>query len=1172
MQTAISHRCLSLLVPFIVLVTYLPVSASAPSAVPAHAAPSTSHPRLWITPDDLPRLRGWATDANPVYRDGLSVLAANMKADMDAGRVPGQDGGDPLWEEFPTESYAELFAFMSLIDPDEAARQDYAQRARSLLMDVINAAAQGQADGEPFRAPDFATNDRSRWWGECFGLTVDWIYPVLTPEDKATIREVFLRWADEIQTTGYHRPGYYDDSLIGLTNDPALLRDRTAVRWAGNNYFTGNMRNLGLMAMALDLADDPGGELASYLDIATGAYLYMTDDLFRTDSAGGLAPEGFEYSPQSVGYVSEFLLALHTAGQNDPAVRGPQVVLTDNPFWNELIPAYLNSLSPAPAIIPGEEYRGPIYQPAWYGDGNTYWSPDFIEAFGSLGRYDDLTGNTQRLDAIRWIETNLSPGGAEAMIPERIAEADGNSLLNAILYFLILDPSAAPPTDPRPDTPSVVFAPGAGRLLARTGWDEDATWFTYALTWNAIDHQHGNGNAFELYRDGEWLTKVLVGYGASYADDDPSDDYFFPSSEYNNTLALENDAPLYNDPASDRPHQIWLRGSQWEQEPAGDPTILALSVAPGYAYALGDATNLYNSTYQESTDILTASRSVVWLAPDVIVVYDRATSQTDGRFKRFWLNLPADATVDGDQTTMTTAGGQQLVITTLLPSDATPTVQPLDIQTDDLANGEPMRYRFLVEAPGGPRETRFLNVLQAADAGAGVGQVNQLESDDGAFTGTIVGTTAVLFPVTIGAEVTSLRYTVPATVTAQLVTGLTPGAAYDVSTTPAGDSLDITITPGGTQQADAGGVLLIGSLPAALDATFAFTNVPAPVATASPTTEITESATSTSGEPSTPELLDSGVPSGPPRLPDTSEGGPAATGEVVYSTYDGRLFRVAAEQGATPEDLGPALDALSPAPEPDDAVNISPDGAELLLTTQRFDPDCAGWACLAVVPADLSSGEAIKANGSVIHPDGFAAIAGDTVVYADDGGPHQLDLWATTRGKDGWSIPILLTADSPYDYQDYPSLSADGSKLLFDCSDVLYAGPGTAICEVASDGSGFRVVLTPDADPDAAAASPDQGALHRPSYAPDGGVIFEADWAAESIWRLPAGATVPEAVDPAVNNDNAPCVLPDGRIASLWLERPGGTSLHELKVVTANGSSYVMLATNVDVVDIACGA
>src|SRR5262249_42943322 len=153
------------------------------------------------------------------------------------------------------------------------------------------------------------------------------------------------------------------------------------------------------------------------------------------------------------------------------------------------------------------------------------------------------------------------------------------------------DPTAPAPTDPRPNLPLFHFAPGIGRFSARTGWDENATWFTFALGWNTVDHQFGDGNQFEFYPKGEWLTKSLVGYGA-----DPGGAYDFPSSEYHNTLALQNDAPAHNEDGDYR-HQLWLRGSQWAYEPAGDPTILAMSVAPGYAYALGDATNLYNDTY-----------------------------------------------------------------------------------------------------------------------------------------------------------------------------------------------------------------------------------------------------------------------------------------------------------------------------------------------------------------------------------------------------------------------------------------------------------------------------------------------------------------------------------------------------------------------------------------------
>src|SRR5664279_3022750 len=40
--------------------------------------PVTSHPRLWITTNDLPRLRAWAMPTNPVYQALLPVLAGTM--------------------------------------------------------------------------------------------------------------------------------------------------------------------------------------------------------------------------------------------------------------------------------------------------------------------------------------------------------------------------------------------------------------------------------------------------------------------------------------------------------------------------------------------------------------------------------------------------------------------------------------------------------------------------------------------------------------------------------------------------------------------------------------------------------------------------------------------------------------------------------------------------------------------------------------------------------------------------------------------------------------------------------------------------------------------------------------------------------------------------------------
>jgi len=298
----------------------------------------------------------------------------------------------------------------------------------------------------------------------------------------------------------------------------------------------------------------------------------------------------------------------------------------------------------------------------------------------------------------------------------------------------------------------------------------------------------------------------------------------------------------------------------------------------------------------------------------------------------------------------------------------------------------------------------------------------------------------------------------------------------------------------------------------------------------------------------------------------------SALGHITY-TYNGQVYRIQALQGAAPENISQSLESLSPLPTggKDSGLNISPDGKWLVLDTERFDEDCNGWACLAVVKADLSTGDAVRINGSEIHPEGFPAIAsgGNLIVYENNDGAHENDLWAVSRSSNtgAWTGPVLLTGSSSYQYNYQPAINAAGTKVLFDCTDAPYS-EATSICEVGTDGTGFRVVLRPSDRP---SGLPDTGELHQPDYAPDGSIVFEADWDGENLWRLPSGATSPVKISSAFSNDNSPCVLPDGSIASLWLNRPGGSGVHELKVMKPDGSSYFMLVTGADVEDIGLG-
>ena len=299
-------------------------------------------------------------------------------------------------------------------------------------------------------------------------------------------------------------------------------------------------------------------------------------------------------------------------------------------------------------------------------------------------------------------------------------------------------------------------------------------------------------------------------------------------------------------------------------------------------------------------------------------------------------------------------------------------------------------------------------------------------------------------------------------------------------------------------------------------------------------------------------------------------GAGSPVGVVTYQV-GGILFRVEATPLAVPENLSEALDSLSAGP--DEFVNVSPDGRWLLISTERFG--CGGWACLVVVAADLSSAAPILVPMSpdgFVHSDSFSAIAsgGDLVVFTSNDGPHAIDLWAVSRNGGNWRSPILLTELSGHDYNEKPAISDSGASVVFDCGPVPHSQEETGICVVDTDGADFSDVLAFNG-PDAPAGTL---LIHHPDFAPDGSIVVEIDTGTETIWRLPGGSGPPVQITDEFENDNSPCVLPDGRIASLWLNAPDNPAgFHELKVMDASGSNSFRAVVGVDVADagIGCG-
>ena len=826
-------------------------------------------------------LRAWKCSATQVYdaangswtrtsfTDETGKLHLPGDADWDSysnsgerPAVPEDDDGAHTGNiRLFTEQYGMVFALMARLLKDlpgrEAERAEYLTAARECLFTVIDPASQGHpgaAPYPPFRHPGFALQDRS-FAAEAFPLMVDWIYEDLSAEELAKIRKTFLIWAADCNHHVYFAPAYPHLA----TNSPALLRlnepyqaqTRAEARLALNNHWANHLREVGLYALALDPKDDvptvdafpavgdaqSAGSLTGYvtgpggaadwvfqnrgvLRDLTGVWLYLTDQAYRNDGAGGLSVEGTQYASNGLGPVALLMAALQSAGQDNAAVWGPQVSLEGHPFWSKAVPAYLSMLTPSPRTPSGEySYLGQIFQPPLSGDLETYAmiNDQFIKVLAPMGLADARAHGTTGavVQAVRYIQRNLAQGGAAAL-PDRIRNTFSNKALrDAIYYFLLFDPKAPAAVDPRPAMqPGTFYASHAvngkemGMVLARSGSAPDSTYFHWRLDWNRIDHQRGDSLGFGLWKNGLWLTKVMAGYGTLQG-----------CSDYRNSLSLQNGVPTSTPVGEDISA---AHGSQWIYSPIGDPSIVARSLRTGFVYFTGDATPLYNHLSQETLrEIEHASRSIVWLKPDHVVVYDRARSKQEGYYKRFWLNMPETPVIQGHVAHATAKEGAvakaELFVSQLLPEGAVP--QTTDIASGQPSGGEDMKARLFTEAPGNPRATRFLHVIQGADAGVVAPDAALAVASVGGtpFEGAVFAGTAVLFKKNLEDAVGSVTYHVPVSVTKQFITGLVPGAGYDVSAVDAAGDRAMTITAGGTGYlADSGGVLVLGNEPIAV--------------------------------------------------------------------------------------------------------------------------------------------------------------------------------------------------------------------------------------------------------------------------------------------------------------------------------------------------------------------
>jgi hypothetical protein len=756
--------------------------------------PSTGHPRLWIRAEDLPRLRRLATPANPYWKNVMLPRTAEARRAFDTKYFPGGKAAarwpDPANEvEGPgTESVAMQLAFHSLVAADPGERQDAARRGRALIMQVMNEVLRsGAAKG--FREERFAVSDRFRYTGEQWALTVDWLYPHLDGRDRTTIRKVFLRWA-ELQAT--HSEYFRNRQLRG---DPALVADRVETRWAANNWQTAMARNFLLASLVFDDPDDPPldpgkdvlapkNSLRAYRDEALRSALYQQHFLFKQggDASGGIPPEGpFAYGAEASAFLFHGLLALFTAGYVDWERWGAPVGILGERYFRDLSGYYPHAIAPVPDSRRGER----LYAAATI-EQTREWAMTgimHVAQLGPIGVLAGLTGDQGLRDRMRWLLTEPLPGG-----PENRDEHSRHDTSHAVLSFLLHDPALPAPRDYRPDLGLTFGAPAMGRYSARTGWGADARWLHYTCTWKAIDHQIDLCGSFMFWRKGDFITDPRNGY---------SDSGIIDAPDYHNAFAVEHRSP----PGADFEKTTWARGGQTRYN-QGDPRTV-MSDAPEALYLESDATNLHNQK-DRPREVPHASRALVWIKPDTIVIYDRAITSDGNRAKRFWLNFPSAPRIGKQLVEARSPGGQAIRLDVLLPERALIRQRPWE-EDPGIGGYEPMVAHVSVDAPGAGAEVRMLHVLAADDSGRApvAARLLKVDGDPAAFHGAAVAGAVVLFAVRPGAQAqVNLSYQA-APGSQHVITGLTAGQRYDVER--AGNQTKIR--PGRVHQVDHAGAL-----------------------------------------------------------------------------------------------------------------------------------------------------------------------------------------------------------------------------------------------------------------------------------------------------------------------------------------------------------------------------
>jgi hypothetical protein len=240
------------------------------------------------------------------------------------------------------------------------------------------------------------------------------------------------------------------------------------------------------------------------------------------------------------------------------------------------------------------------------------------------------------------------------------------------------------------------YGAGTGHLFTRSSWETNATWLTFLTGAYSESHAHQDGLSLMLYKNG-WLVNDA-------------------NMRAHSGIWQGQDA---HGMVTQRLGGTYIR---MYENPASKAQLRALSIKNSYRYFAADAGTLYNHPNTGNPGIR-SEREIVYLPPDVVVVFDRANYTPSATLKTFQLPTPNQPVINGRTITMNN-GTSTLNVRALQPAASTLAVTDMRNVNSDFQGG--WRIDSSVTTSG---LTRFLNVLSvdnavsAATTGANEGSV-----------------------------------------------------------------------------------------------------------------------------------------------------------------------------------------------------------------------------------------------------------------------------------------------------------------------------------------------------------------------------------------------------------------------------------------------------------------